>query len=813
MLRYAGLVGAVGYPAFYLLRFARSSQPFDDLWIRLAATLVCVLLLLKDRWPEKLKPYYIAFSYPALIFCLPVILVFTSLKNGGGAAAVGNTLMVAFFVILMTDWRNTIVMLVVGITSAFLLYFAVDPDPRIPVDYVARLPLLVLVVIGGSFFRAAGNQAAAEAMRRGYASIAGSIAHEMRNPLSQIKHNLERMQQALPAPTTSREPRVLPLRDVDALYRHLAESELAVERGLQVIAMTLDEVSEKPMDTAAFRYVPAAEATYKAVREYCYQSDEERARVNVRVLQDFSFRGDETAYLFVLFNLIKNALYYMALRPQAQVTITVERQLVKVRDTGPGIPPHALARLFEPFRSVGKAGGTGLGLAYCHRVMSGFGGRISCESVEGEFTEFAMYFPPLSEQETQTYRLGVLERARATFAGKRLLIVDDDAAQRLTTRHKLHGLGAVIDEAANGQRALEMLGRQSYDLVLLDLNMPLLDGYAVAEHIRRGGVAANREVTIVAHTSEPAHLASVKTQKAGMDGFVGKPCAQLPLLQALQQAMAHPAARLQSSAALDGRRVLLADDNPVNRKAVVAYLRRAGASVVEAGHGQEVLDQLKACDRWDAVLMDINMPGMGGLQTTRAIRSSGMAWRDVPIVALTAHSDDETVRQARAAGMNDFITKPVEAPILLATLGALVVADAARPTAPAPAMARAPAADHEGELLSLARLEGFRRAGILQELLGDYLPEITRLVARLESSFAAQDLGESIDTLHSLLGISGEAGAQALHRLVRRFYVPMVETRAWPPDPEWLAHINAAAARAEKALRAYDAMQSAASAA
>jgi two-component system, CAI-1 autoinducer sensor kinase/phosphatase CqsS len=803
MLKYAGLVGAVGFPVFYLLRFTRSSQPYDDSWIRLAATLVCVLLVLKDQWPQKLKPYYIAFSYPALIFSLPVFLVFTSLKNGGGAAAVGNTFMVAFFIILMTDWRNTIVMLVIGIGTGALLYVALDPDPRIPADYLGRLPLLILVVVGGSFFKLAGNRAAAEAMRQGYASLAGSIAHEMRNPLSQIKHNLERMQQALPAPTTSGQ-RSLPIAQVDALYRHLAESELAVKRGLQVIAMTLDEVGRKPMDTGSFSYVSAAEATYKAVQEYGYESEAQRARVNVRVAEDFSFRGDETAYLFVLFNLIKNALYYMALCPQAHVTITIEPGQVKVRDTGPGVPADQLPRLFEPFGSAGKSGGTGLGLAYCKRVMRSFGGQISCESVEGEYTEFTLEFPAVTEQERASHRSAVIERARARFEGKRLLIVDDDAAQRMTTRHKLQVLGAVTHEAANGQRALEMLARQHYDLVLLDLNMPLIDGYALAGMIRQGAAPENRDVTIVAHTSEPAHLATVKTQKAGMDGFVSKPCAQLPLLQALQQALAHPAARTQpASPSLAGRRILLADDSSHNRRAVAAYLQEAGATVVEAPHGAAVLAQLPTCGECDAILMDINMPGMSGLETTRAIRKSGMAWRDIPVIALTAHADAATVRAGMAAGMSAFITKPVDAATLYAKLGEVVGGEPMRSPAAQPAVSGAKADDHEGELLNVDRLESFRRIGILHELLNDYLPEISRLVQKLEHTVGAGDIEESIEALHSLLGMSGEAGAQALHRLVRRSYVSMIEARAWPPDDEWLAHIKTAAARADLALRAY----------
>ncbi|QJW84476.1 HAMP domain-containing histidine kinase [Ramlibacter terrae] len=125
--------------------------------------------------------------------------------------------------------------------------------------------------------------------------------------------------------------------------------------------MTLDEVSARPIDASAFRYLSAAEVVQQAVEEYSYDSDTARDKVSVSVTDDFTFKGDETAYLFVLFNLIKNALYYLAPYPQTRVTITVGAQQVRVRDNGPGMSADVLHGLFEPFRSVGKSGGTGRG--------------------------------------------------------------------------------------------------------------------------------------------------------------------------------------------------------------------------------------------------------------------------------------------------------------------------------------------------------------------------------------------------------------------------------------------------------------------
>jgi signal transduction histidine kinase len=350
-LRYVSLIGFIGFPAFYLLRFTKANMPYDDLPFRLVNAALCVILFLRDRWPERLRPYYFAYSYAVLIIAFPVTLVFTSLKHGGGTIAVGNTLLAVFLVVFLADWRNMLVILLAGIAGAVGLYVLTDPAPSMPVDYLERFPILLVTVVGSSLFKFALESAIAERVRHAYASLAGSIAHEMRNPLGQIRHSLESLRQSLPAPTLKAQAQVLGPGDVDSLYRHLAQGEIAVERGLQVISMTLDEVNAKPLNPGGFAYLSASDACHKAVLEYGYDSQEQRSRVHVENVKDFLFRGEETAFLFVLFNLIKNALYYVPAYPQARVTVTVDAGTVKVRDTGPGISPDLQRRLFEPFRT------------------------------------------------------------------------------------------------------------------------------------------------------------------------------------------------------------------------------------------------------------------------------------------------------------------------------------------------------------------------------------------------------------------------------------------------------------------------------
>lgn len=805
MLRYFSVCGLLFFPGYYLLRLGKGGPVYDDLALRLFDAALCAVLLLRASWPARLRPCYLPYSYAVLVVALPTTFVFIALKNGGGTIGVGNTLLATFLVILLADWRNMAVILATGFALATAAYMLFDAEPRVPPDYVARLPILLAVVLGGSLFKHALERSTAEKVRSAYAWLAASIAHEMRNPLAQVRHSLEGVQKVLPAPGALSPLAQVGPAELDVLYRHVAQGEQAIQRGLQAISMTLDEVHAKPLDPATFSYASAAELVHKAVDEYGYGDESARERIRVHVVDDFQFRGEETAFLFVLFNLVKNALYYVARFPGTRVDISVGSHAVKVRDNGPGIPPEVLAGLFEPFRTVGKSGGTGLGLAYCRRVMKAFGGEIRCESVLGQFTEFTLRLPPIGEAEREEHRGRVLATAREALSGKRLLLVEDDAAQRVTTRHKLRPLGLEVDEAADGQRALDMLARHPYELVLLDLHMPVLDGYHVAQRVRQGQVPANRYVRIIAHTSEPVHVARVKTQRAGMDGFISKPCAQLPLAQALQRALQRRPVSVASQP-LSGRRLLLADDSAFNRRAVAAYLREAGGTVVEVEHGAAALEHLGSGTDFDAVLMDLNMPGLDGLETARQIRASGQPWSRVPVVALTAHSDAAAIDAARLAGMDGFLIKPVEVALLYDALVALLAG--ARPV-PRPESLQAPAsmADAGGVLLNEGRLESYRRLGLLDELLADYLPEIARLVDVLAQAVQAHELEQARDALHSLLGMSGEAGALALYQRVRAIYVPVLEQRRWPEGHGWVTDLRQLAARTEQALRDYGARE------
>jgi CheY-like chemotaxis protein/signal transduction histidine kinase len=814
-IRWGGALGLLCHPIYYVVWTYILPQPYDNLLLRLSAALICIPLLFQAYWPKRFNHYLLIYWHCALIYVLPFVCTFLTVRNSFSTMWMMTEVMMVFILALCIDNPLLLIACIgIGALSGTLAAVVSSPEPIVlTADDKSNLAVMPVVVLCSmAFSHAISKGRIFVEKNRALQALAGSIAHEMRNPLSQLRHVLDRVEEALPVTTEANPTPALSHESAASLYGHLAHGQLSIERGLRIIAMTLDEVSAKSIRSDRLVYLNAAATTRKALDEYGFDDDKERGKVHLVVKEDFIFKVDETVYLFTLFNLIKNALYHIATHPQATLTLTVDRQSVIVRDTGAGIAPEILQHLFEPFRTAGNSGGTGLGLAYCQRAMRAFGGSITCQSEVGKFTEFTLRFPAVSKEEVEDYERRIFERAVPVFKGKRILVVDDDAGQRARTRRALMKAGALVSEAENGAIALTTL-RQSlpYDLVLMDIRMPVLDGYAATERIRADHECPNRSVLIAAYTAEPGNAVRVQARRAGMDEIISKSASVQELISALQALLENGNRHhlSQRSDGFAGKAILVADDDTYSRLVAKAYLERCGASVVEAEHGQAVLARLQEDGVIDAILMDMNMPGVSGAETTASIRARTDSYADVPIIALTSQADIESVHACLAAGMNEVMIKPVQAGPLYACLtrqfasqqAAHAPADKDAPAAPALSAGQlAPIPDEE--LLDEDHLEELVALDLLDESFLNGIEQIRLLVTRLTASVAALDIKATHGALHVLLGVSGNIGAKALHRFARQLY-PRVVGGEWPSEPDWLAHLGMLSGRSADALQAY----------
>ena len=395
------------------------------------------------------------------------------------------------------------------------------------------------------------------------------------------------------------------------------------------------------------------------------------------------FIGDPGRIRQVLFNLVGNALKFTA---EGQVLIRMDFQEadetaalihVEVEDTGIGIPEDKLGRLFQQFSQVDSStsrqyGGTGLGLVICERLTELMGGQIGVRSEAGKGSTFWISLRlPLDPEP------GPRCSPRADLTGVRALVVDDNLVARQVSREQLTKWGLRCDEAASGEEALERLHearRQGdvYRVALLDARMPGMDGIALGQKIR--AEESLNDTALILLTSVPRQGDGHHFAAAGFAGYLVKPVPTADLVEALATVLDAPApgrlvtrytlaeARVESAARVSaeplGLRVLVAEDNRVNQRLVSRLLEKQGCVVEAVDDGRAAVEKAQHF-AYDLILMDCQMPLMDGFEATAAIRREpGLAGR-VPIVAVTANAMQGDREKCLAAGMNDYISKPI----------------------------------------------------------------------------------------------------------------------------------------------------------
>ena len=385
----------------------------------------------------------------------------------------------------------------------------------------------------------------------------------------------------------------------------------------------------------------------------------------------------------VLVNLLGNAAKFterggVTLRTRLAAPVSDGHATIEfaVEDSGIGIAPGRLAAIFDPFTQADgstsrRFGGTGLGLTISSRLVELMGGRISVDSVEGRGSTFRVLVPVDDVSEPVAGGAGEL-------AGLRVLVVDDHAAARAALESQAGRLGCSVSVAASGAEAIQALqparGERPFDVLVIDFQMPQRTGLDVLADAHRRGLVLPPAVLAVTSSELSAVAAHPHARYAPV--HVHKPVRRQDLAQAILTARttgagaaAGPQPRRahggDAAAPQAGRvRVLLVEDNAVNQMVAEAMLERRGFEVVVAVNGREGVELFQR-GRFDLVLMDIQMPEMDGFEALAAIRAfEEGTGRRTPVVALTAHALKEDRERCRAAGMDDYLSKPIEAPRL-----------------------------------------------------------------------------------------------------------------------------------------------------
>jgi two-component system sensor histidine kinase/response regulator len=610
-----------------------------------------------------------------------------------------------------------------------------------------RLAQLVreLDIARQSAIRAAGAKSA----------FLANMSHEIRTPMNAI---LGMADLVLRTELTAQQ------RDYINTARESAEALLTIID--DILDVSKIEAGRLTLDRAPFAFRDTVE---DAVRLLAPRAVEKGLELACRIAPEIpdAVIGDPGRLRQVILNLVGNAVKFTK-RGEVILEVALDKRSRDdvalrfcVSDTGIGIPQDKQWDIFGPFvqadaSTTRRYGGTGLGLTISAQLVELMGGRIWIESEvdKGSRFHFIAHFGlPSTPAEPPDIPVDSLR-------GLRVLVVDDNATNRLILSEVLTSWQMHPVSADGPNPALSLLRDafqrgEPFDLVLTDALMPEIDGFALASSIAEDTRLARTKVILL--TSAGQSLSDAPAT-ARLHGQLTKPVKQSDLLDAIVTAFAHRAlqagtATLKPASPSPHARtlnVLVAEDNATNQKLLHALLELRGHKVTMVGNGREALDATGR-EAFDIVLMDVQMPEMGGLEATEAIRArEGDERTHVPIIALTAHAMAGDRERCLAAGMDDYVSKPLRPDELFAAIDRWCGTDEPERGEPGEASGASPALDVQ----ALVAAFGGQRA-LVADAGRVFLADVPPMMRRLEAGLAARDLKEVAAAAHAIKGAAG----------------------------------------------------------
>ena len=518
--------------------------------------------------------------------------------------------------------------------------------------------------------------AAAEDASKAKTAFLSNMSHEIRTPMNAIigLDNIALSDPDIPAKTRDY------LEKIDGSAHHLL--------GLinNILDISRIEAGRLVLKNEEFSFSRLLEQVNTIISGQCRDKGLTYECRALNKIDDY-YIGDDMKLKQVLINILGNAVKFT---PEGgRVELTVEKMnsfngkttlKFEMSDTGIGMDKDYLPKLFDAFSQedssvTNKYGSTGLGMAITKSIIEMMSGNISVESEKGKGTTFTV-----TVTLTDSDRIGSAKSGEISTHDMSVLVIDDDSVACEHARLVLDSVGIAVETALSGKDAIEMVKvrearQEPYNLILVDWQMPDMDGLETTRRIR---AIVGSESAIIILTAYNWDDIIDEAVKAGVDSFLAKPLFASSVIDEFRKALQKKDQEEQKEehkADLNGRKILLAEDMLVNAEIMKELLKMRGMETDHAENGRICVDmfQEKPEGYYDAILMDMRMPEMDGLEATRVIRKLDRAdAKDIPIIALTANAFDEDVQKSLQAGLNAHLSKPVEPESLFSTLEHLI---------------------------------------------------------------------------------------------------------------------------------------------